>query len=1287
MESTPNDDFEDRPAQATDSLGEKAGDVVDRYELVDKVGEGGMGTVWRASQTEPVKREVALKIIKLGMDTREVVVRFEAERQALALMEHPYIAKVLDGGATTAGRPFFVMELVQGIPITDYCNLHQLGLRARIELIVKVCEAVQHAHQKGVIHRDIKPSNVLVTERDGVPIPQVIDFGIAKATSAELTQKTLLTQEAQIIGTPEYMAPEQADTTGKGIDTRADVYSLGVLLYELLTGRRPFDLRTIIEKGYMELLRTIREDDPLRPSTRVTTDHARAEPGTGASANMDSLSKRLRGDLDWIVMKAIEKDRDRRYDSPNSLALDLQRHLRTEPVEAAPPSAAYRMRKFVRRRKRTVAAVAVISGLFIGGSISTTWGWWEAHQRGQELEIALDEKSEALDAESVARINARASEIIALKSQSMAMEERDRALRAEGQAFERAEELERVGDFQRARLDVVDLPGMGAVIRNTLLEQIPEGRRAEAATMLDEVNMVTIAFDVMRESIFGPTQVAIETEFKDDPVLQAFLLQHLARSMQATGLGADSADAQERALALMKSERELGGDHQVSSLMMSSYQALEMGDVEAAEAQAREAHRLVYADIADRPKAKFKAETDLGIILLSRGRFEESLVHLRLANELAKVHLPEDEPRVLLMRNTLAMAMTRIGSPAEAKEAEGISLGILAILEACGEPCALDLCIARSALAQIYSVQGDYLQATPIFQQSLEHLRSALGDKHPQTLQVMRNLAVGYVDQQNWAEAEPLLDLALDGFTKLYGEDHHEVWTTRHRIGQLLAGIGKRSRATKELEASYEALIRILGADHASVHDTRAALIKTLLDRGKFDKADPLLQLSLESNIRRFGEKHASVFVLRNNIGYSFEQQGQFANAEAAYREAHAELVRGLGPKHKNTLTSLGNIGTALVAQKGYEAAIPILTEALAGKQEVMGPSHPQTLAVHWPLARSLQATGRLEEAIEQWRSLKLEVERTEGVDSPGKITATLSLATCLKSAGDIAESQVEILDCWSSVREHLGEKHEYSMMILNEVVAAFEAQQDYEGALPWLEKQLELREQMSAETHPYTVGCRINLALGLQNLGRQEEALPLITSAMTHAIASFGMKEETTIQVYLAYAEAARATGEPEAGTEAIRSLIAILREDESIEDAWTAWAMVNLAAHQIALDLFDEAEGTLEEARTLAADAWDENAWHARELQSLTGVLHMHRGRFADAERELLAATEWMLTNEAMPRHSETCNRGYPLFGTERLLELYEIWGQADSDQDHSDAILKWTEVREAWLADPFR
>jgi serine/threonine protein kinase/Flp pilus assembly protein TadD len=341
---------------------EQPGTIIDRYKLLERIGEGGMAVVYMAQQTKPIRRKVALKIIKLGMDTKSVVARFEAERQALAMMDHPNIARVFDGGATDAGRPYFVMELVKGVSITQYCDKNRLSTQERLNIFLKVCNAVQHAHQKGIIHRDIKPSNVMVTLHDGKPVPKVIDFGIAKATNQRLTEKTFFTQYAQMIGTPAYMSPEQAELSDLDVDTRSDVYSLGVLLYELLTGTTPFSEEELREAGYLKMQRIIREQEPVRPSTKLSTlTDTLSEIADHRGTTPEMLGRMLRGDLDWIVVKAIEKDRTRRYNTAHTLAEDIGRHLRNEPVTACSPSVSYRLNKFLRRHKsKTIAVISII---------------------------------------------------------------------------------------------------------------------------------------------------------------------------------------------------------------------------------------------------------------------------------------------------------------------------------------------------------------------------------------------------------------------------------------------------------------------------------------------------------------------------------------------------------------------------------------------------------------------------------------------------------------------------------------------------------------------------------------------------------------------------------------------------------------------------------------------------------------------------------------------------------------------------------------------------------------
>ncbi len=378
-------DFDLSGAESPD--GQQPPQRINGFRLLQKVGEGGMGEVWEAEQERPVRRRVAFKLIKWGMDTKEVLARFESERQALALMNHPNIAKAFEAGSTEEGRPYFAMEYVRGVPLTEYCDAHRLDTRDRLALFVQVCEGVQHAHQKGIIHRDIKPSNVLVAVEDGRPVPKIIDFGVAKATSQRLTERTLFTELGQWIGTPEYMSPEQAELTGLDVDTRSDVYSLGVVLYELLAGAQPFDSQELRTAGFDEMRRRIREEEPPRPSTRVSSlGDASQLAAERRRTDIQGLAKTLRGDLDWIVMKALEKDRTRRYGSPTELAADVGRYLRDVPVVASPPSTTYRVRKFISRHKVGVAAGVALAALLVAGVIGTSVGLLKARR---EADAAL----------------------------------------------------------------------------------------------------------------------------------------------------------------------------------------------------------------------------------------------------------------------------------------------------------------------------------------------------------------------------------------------------------------------------------------------------------------------------------------------------------------------------------------------------------------------------------------------------------------------------------------------------------------------------------------------------------------------------------------------------------------------------------------------------------------------------------------------------------------------------------------------------------------------------------
>jgi len=560
LEHAPGEDL--RHAADEAAAAEQPGTMIGRYKLLQKIGEGGCGTVFMAEQEEPVRRKVALKVIKLGMDTKEVIARFEAERQALALMDHPNIARVLDAGATAAGRPFFVMELVHGTPITRYCDEHSLSTAARLELFSQVCHAVQHAHQKGIIHRDLKPSNVLVTVHDAQPLPKVIDFGIAKATQGRLTDHTLFTAFEQFLGTPAYMSPEQAELSSLDVDTRSDVYSLGVLLYELLTGRVPFDTKALVEAGLDEVRRVIRETEPPRPSARLAT-LTHAESATIAKLRGTApahLSLLLRGDLDWIVMRCLEKDRGRRYETANGLAADLQRHLRHEPVSARPPSTAYLLQKLMRRHRATVTAgIAVLVVLLVGIAAST----WQA-VRATRAELLADSR---LRSELAARQEAESQRQLAV----------DR-LHAEQAARRETEQQKAVAEQERNRAQ-----GAEQLAAQRLQDELAARRDAEQQQAAAE----------QQRALAQQQQARAEQERNRAREAENLARTEAARSAEAARLMADMLKGAGPHIALVSNPKLL---HAI--LDRTAQRLLEPAD-DAGRTELRDALSAVYYDLGD----------------------------------------------------------------------------------------------------------------------------------------------------------------------------------------------------------------------------------------------------------------------------------------------------------------------------------------------------------------------------------------------------------------------------------------------------------------------------------------------------------------------------------------------------------------------------------------------------------------------------------------------------------------------------------------------------------------
>jgi serine/threonine protein kinase/tetratricopeptide (TPR) repeat protein len=1021
------------------------GSVIGPYKLIQEIGEGGMGTVYMARQTEPVKRLVALKLIKLGMDSKQVLARFDAERQALALMDHPNIAKVLDAGTTGqiadcrlqiadskseisnlqsaigTGRPYFVMELVKGVPITKFCDQHRLTPRQRLELFVPVCHAIQHAHQKGIIHRDIKPSNVLVALYDDRPVPKVIDFGVAKATGQQLAELSPNTAFGAVVGTLEYMSPEQASFNQLDIDTRSDIYSLGVLLYELLAGSPPFSRKEHEQAGMLEMLRVIREQEPSKPSTKLSTADGLPTLAANRSTEPAKLTRLMRGELDWIVMKALEKDRARRYETANGLAMDLQRYLADETVLACPPSAWYRLRKFVRRNRRPVLAITITFLVLLVGIFGTTWGM----VRAEAARAASQKRLEQLE---------RGNQILASIFRGLDPNAEER----EGKPLQAI-----LGERLDAAVEQLKGESIGDPLTVARLQGTLGASLAGLGYPEKSIGLFTEADETFTTILGGENSESLSNR------------NDLANSLREVGRLPESVKLHEETLALQRAV--LGPDHPSTLISMNNL-------------------ANSYAMLGRREEAlKMRQETlDRRRVVLGPDHPYTLVTMQNLANSYESFARTEDACK--LREETLALQRVKLG------------------------PANHDTLLGMNNLANSYEALGRYADSLKLREEVLALRRGKLGPRHPETLLSMGNLANSLYYLGHYADARNLYEQTLPLLRGRLGNDHPYTLNCMNGLAAAYTDLGQHAQAFKLLKEVWELRKAKIGPRNP---ETLASMINLIAGYAALHQDADALKLCEETlpiMKSELGPDHPYTLLCMHNMANSLATLGRPADAVNLDEQTFALMKAKFGPDHPHTLKCMHDLATNYDALHRHKDALALREQTLELRKAKLGINHPATLASMNALAVSYVTLNRHADAL-KIRLEMLAINKAKlGPDHPDTLEAMNSVAVRYYALGKYMEAKNVNEETLALRTAKLGPDDPATLMSRHNLGNCYDCLGRHADALNFHQETLRLRKAKLGLNHPYTLLSMWANVWSLVQLNRAAEAVPIIDDCVERA-------------------------------------------------------------------------------------------------------------------------------------------------------------------------------------------